>query len=420
MYLFLHRILPAGIVQSFSKLGVSDIKILIVSQHFYPDSFRVNEIARELYKKGNDVTVLTSLPDYESGCVPKDCRGFKNRKIIYEGVKVVRSFSFSRRSGMIFRILNYLSFTISSTVKASFFKDKYDVVISYQTSPVLMANAARRVANKQKIPFLLYCLDLWPECIKAWGITEKNPLYKLMHSYSKSIYNRPDRVAVSSKPFKDYLVRVNGVSSEKIVYLPQHSDSFNLPDKQASDTVRFAFGGNIGSVQNIPIILKAVALIKDLEGFCFDLYGEGSELSNCKALAEELGITHKVAFHGRVSKEELLKAYKDIDAFILTLSGDSAIGLTVPAKLQEYMSCSRPVIAAIDGASAEIIADSGCGKCVSANDYRGLAATMEEFIKHPERFNDCGKKGKEYFDKYFTLDAFMDNLDNLIKVIQTI
>ena len=129
------------------------MNILIVSQHFFPDPFRVNEIATELVKRGNKVTVLTSLPDYATGKVPKDCKGLKNRKVNFNGVNVIRSFSVSRRTGVFFRALNYLSFCLSSTLKAKVLKEKFDLVISYQTSPVLMANAARAVANKQKIPF---------------------------------------------------------------------------------------------------------------------------------------------------------------------------------------------------------------------------------------------------------------------------
>lgn len=138
------------------------MKLLIVSQHFYPDPFRINDIAPELVRRGHEVTVLTSLPDYATGKVPASCKGLKNRKFNYNGVKVVRCFSVSRRSGVLFRALNYFSFCVTSTVKGFFMRQRFDAVLCYQTSPVLMANAARRVAKKQKVPFICYCLDIWP------------------------------------------------------------------------------------------------------------------------------------------------------------------------------------------------------------------------------------------------------------------
>ena len=131
------------------------MKIFIVSQYFYPEEFRINDIASLLVKAGHEVTVYTSLPDYKTGYVPKEFKGLKNRKTTYNGVKVVRCFSTSRRSGVLFRALNYVSFLVSSSVKAFFSKDKYDIVMCYQTSPVLMANAARVMARKRKLPFFL-------------------------------------------------------------------------------------------------------------------------------------------------------------------------------------------------------------------------------------------------------------------------
>ena len=392
------------------------MNILIVSQHFHPDSFRVNEIATELVKRGNTVTVLTSLPDYATGKVPKDCKGLKNRKINFNGVKVIRSFSVSRRSGLLFRVLNYTSFCISSTLKARLMKEKFDLVLCYQTSPILMANAARALANKQKIPFLIYCLDLWPECLKAWGVGEGNPLFKFMHSYSRKMYNRADAIPVSSRPFFDYLYQVNGVKKSKMCYLPQHSDDLNLPVKDNSNGVlHLSFGGNIGSVQNIDTIVKAVAELKALDGFVVDIYGDGSELENCKKLASELNLQGKIIFHGRVSKEKLWEEYKNTDAFLLTLRAEDGIGLTAPAKLQEYMSGNRPIIAAIGGAAEEIIRTAECGVSVPAGDHKALAEKIKDFVLNKEAYNKFAKNGRLYFEQNFTLEKFMLSLEQLLK-----
>ena len=392
------------------------MNILIVSQHFYPDSFRINEIATELVKRGNKVTVLTSLPDYATGRVPRACRGLKNRKFNFNGVKVIRSFSVSRRSGVLFRMLNYASFCLSSTLKARLMKEKFDIVLCYQTSPVLMANAARALANKQKIPFLIYCLDLWPESLKAWGVGEGNPLFSLMHAYSKKIYNRADAVAVSSKPFIDYLCDVNGVKKSKICYIPQHSEDMKLPFKDNDDGIlRLSFGGNIGSVQNIDCIVKAVAELKALNGFVVDIYGDGSELESCKKLAAELNTQDKIVFHGRVDRETLWEEYKNTDAFLLTLRAEDGIGLTAPAKLQEYMSGNRPIIAAIGGAAKEIINSAECGVCVPSGDYKALAKAIEDFVLNKSAYNRLAENGRKYFEENFTLDKFMLSLEQLLK-----
>lgn len=394
------------------------MRILIVSQHFYPDNFRVNDIACALTERGHEVTVLTSLPDYTTGKVPADCKGRANRQVEWNGVRIIRTFSVSRRKGLLFRALNYLSFFLSSTVKARRLKSSFDVVLCYQTSPVLMANGARACAKKQKIPFMVYCLDLWPESLKAWHVGEKNPLFKLMHRYSRRLYNSADLIGVSSKPFMQYLQTVNGVPDDKMVYLPQHAEPLDLPSKQPSDQTVFAFGGNIGSVQNVDCIIRAVAALKDVQGFRVEIYGEGGELENCKALAESLQVQDTVAFFGRVDWQTLKQRYANADAFLLTLRKAGVIGHTVPAKLQEYMSGARPVIAAIDGASAEIIQQSGCGMCVKAGDSDALADAMRDFILHREKYAACGANGKAYFDAHFTREKFITDLEKYLESAQ--
>jgi glycosyltransferase involved in cell wall biosynthesis len=294
-------------------------------------------------------------------------------------------------------------------------KERFDIVMCYQTSPVLMANAARAVSKKQNIPFLLYCLDLWPECLKAWNVGEKTLLYKLIHSYSKKMYNSPEILAVSSKPFMDYHEQVNGVSRDIMLHLPQHSEDMKLMPKVRSsveEPVVFAFGGNVGSVQNIECIIRATAKITAKESFLVEIYGDGSNLQNCKNLAKELGVENKVRFHGWVEKEILWKEYEKADAFLLTLKPEGFIGQTVPAKLQEYMSGNRPVFASIDYAS-EIIEEAGCGVCVPSDDSDALAEQMNIFIKNHGAMPGAAECGRKYFEAHYTKDCFMDTLEKV-------
>jgi len=394
------------------------VNLLIVSQHFYPDNFRINDIAQALVEQGHRVTVLTSRPDYATGRVPADCKERANRDVTWEGVRVIRTFSVERRHGVLFRALNYVSFCLSSTWKARRLKERFDAVMCYQTSPVLMANAARAYAKKRQVPFLLYCLDLWPESLKAWHVGEGNPLFKLMHRYSRNLYNDADLVAVTSKPFMEYLGTVNGVPAAKMRYLPQHAEPLALADKAAGDTTVFAFGGNIGSVQNVECILHAVAHLRDEDGFAVEIYGDGSELPNCKALAAALQVEDKVTFFGRVDWQTLKANYERADAFLLTLKSEGIIGQTVPAKLQEYMSGGRPVIAAIGGAAADVIREADCGLVAAADDSEGLAEAMRAFMHDRAAYTAMGQNGQAYFNAHFTKATFIETLERYFDEIR--
>lgn len=395
------------------------MKILLVSQHFYPDEFRVNDVAATLVEQGHKVTVLTSLPDYKTGKCPKEYRWFRNRRSNYKGVEIIRCFSFSRRKGFVFRTLNYISFLVSSTFKALLLKEKFDISMCYQTSPVLMANAAKALAKKQKIPFFLYCLDLWPECLKAWNVGENSIIFKLVHKYSTSMYNSADVLAVTSKPFIEYNHRVNKVPIEKFLYLPQHADDINLIKKiriSDDEPVVFAFGGNIGSIQNIECIIRAVYEIRDLDNFSVEIYGDGSNLEECILLSRELGIEDKIHFHGWVDKEQLWKEYENADAFLLTLKPQGYISQTVPAKLQEYMSGGRPIFASIDYAS-EIIEEAGCGVCVKPDDHISLGKEMRKFVENKGIMEGAAEGGRKYFLENYTKEIFIKKINEVFEKI---
>ena len=394
------------------------MKILIVSQHYAPDPFRVTEIAGMLAEEGHDVTVLTGLPDYRTGKIPREFHYFRRRRETLDRVRVIRVPVIARRKGVLFRALNYVSFLLASTLYVTFCREKdYDLIFSYQTSPVTMANAAVRMKKRIHCKLFLYCLDVWPECLKAWHVREESRLFRLMLAYSRKIYQACDRIAVTSRPFLEYLARVDGVEEARLTYLPQHALPLDLPDKPLPATgepVRFVFGGNIGSVQDIPCILTAAKHLQDLPQVYIDLYGDGTELPRCRELAEEWGLD-RVAFHGRVPLDVLRQEYERADAFLLTLKAEGMIGATVPAKLQEYMSGARPVFAAIAGGAADIIEEAACGAVVPPSDGKALAEKMQDFVQRPDAYRDCGRNARAYYEQHFTKEIFLRDLGGILE-----
>lgn len=390
------------------------MKVLIVSQSFYPDTFAINDIVQKLVRNGHSVTVLTGLPDYTTSRIPEEYRFGKNRKQSINGASVFRVPTVARRHGPIWRSLNYVSFALNGSIFAITHKwDNIDVIYVWQVSPVTMAIPAIVLKRKLKKPLFLYCLDIWPECVKAMGFKENTVLYNIIKKISRWIYNKCDHIAVSSKPFFGYLEQVNDVDKNKISYLPQYaiSDLVNRDyRKDKADNYDFVYIGNIGKAQDMDCLIKAISLLNNKKKATFHIIGGGSEYENTVRLAEEHNIEN-IHFYGPKPFEEASEFYKIADACILTLDGSNHIGDTLPGKLQTYMAAGKPIIGAMNGAGKEVIEESGCGLCAAAGDYRGFADLLDRYIDHYEDFSDCGDNGRKYYLTHFTAEIHFKELE---------
>lgn len=390
------------------------MKILIVSQYYYPERFLINEIAPELVKRGHEVTVLTGKPNYPEGIVNKNYRFGKKKYEIINGVEVIRVFETGRHKGKIPLMINYISFALSGSIRAKFIKKKYDIVFSYQLSPVTSAYAAIVYKKKYKVPHLLYCLDIWPESAAASVGNKESLFYKMLSKISKGVYKSCDTIAVTSAPFIEYLNNANNVSLNKMVYIPQHSNGelLNLDlDKPSGDVKNFMYAGNLGHGQTVEVILQAAALIKKRKDFKVHLVGGGSMLQELRDFVIKENMQEKIVFHGQHPMDEMKDFYKLADALIITLRGNNFVGNTMPGKLQTYMTVGKPIFGAINGAAKEVIDDAKCGACVASGDYKGLADLMVDFLDNSEKYADCGKNARKYFKNNFTKEIFMNRLE---------
>ena len=245
------------------------MRLIIVSQHFFPDTFRINDIAFALHEQGHAVRVITGLPDYDAGAVPPAYRFFRKRRETVRGVEVIRLPTARRRAGAFWRLINYASFALEGVLYAGCMRRgaQVDAVLCYQTSPVSQAMPAIRLARRFGCPHLLYCLDLWPESMKVWGLDEASPVFRAVSRLSGRIYRAAGQLAVCSAPFARYLAGTHGMDPARIRYLPQHCEA--LFDEVAGQyeengVVDFLFAGNVGVAQDVPCILRAAAVLRDL------------------------------------------------------------------------------------------------------------------------------------------------------------
>lgn len=397
------------------------MKILIVSENFYPDIFAVNDIVRSLVNRGHKVTVLTGLPDYTTSRIPKEYKSGRNRHQNFYGAEVYRVPTIARRHGAIWRSLNYISFAVTGTLAALFKKwNDFDVIYVWEVSPVTMIYPAIALKKRYKKKLFVYCLDIWPECVKAMGFKENTFAYKLIHSISKKAYKAADYIAVSSMPFFDYLEKVNGIERDKMSYLPQFAseDMFEMDlSKKPNGHFDFLYIGNIGKAQDMPCMIKAISKLKDRKDVTFHIIGNGSEYENMVKLARKTGAIKIMKFYGAKPFDEAIKFYKIADACILTLNGSNHIGDTLSGKLQTYMAAGKPILGALNGAGNEVISKSQCGAAVKAGDHEGLAKLFLDFIENSGNYSECGNNARNYFLKEFTEDMHFERLERILKLI---
>ena len=391
------------------------MKILVVCQHYWPEPYPLVDLCEEMAKRGHTVHVVTGVPNYPMGYIYDDYKNGKNRRQERNGVKITRTFTIGRRKNMAFRLLNYMSYSISSTLYIHSLKDEYDVVFMNQTSPVMMSNAGVTYAKKWKKKGILYCMDLWPASLAAGGMKESSPIYKVFGWISKKIYRKADEILITSQMFREYFREQFDISDEKIVYLPQYANAQfdNIPPKkELQDTVNFVFAGNIGAAQSLDTVLRAAKILNDenLEKtLVWNIVGDGSELENLKKLANELKLSN-VIFHGRKPVEQMPEYYAMADAMVVSLTADKFITLTLPGKVQTYMAAGKPILASADGEIPNVIRDSKCGFCAKAEDSEAFAEGVKEFLRC-EDVEVLGKNARAYYQEHFTREIFMDRLE---------
>ena len=399
--------------------GCNALRILFVCQHYWPEQFQTTDICEELVRRGHEVTALVGIPNYPTGVVPEEYRGGANRKQIRNGVRIVRAEEVPRRPGIVGLARNYWSYMRGADARLRDLEGGFDVIFSYQISPVFMSEPAMRAKRRFGAPVFLYCADIWPDAVMAMLPSSLGFLMPIFRLISTSIYSGADAIATNSRAYIDCFERVHGIERSRCRYVPQYaSDGYLDMDLSAepSTKTRFMVMGNIGKLQYLRVLMEAVEMLKARDDFELHVVGTGSAVGELEEFVSSHGLGGHVTFHGRHPVDEMPAFYRMADACVLTLHVPGApwISSTLPSRLQGYMAAGKPVIAAIDGSAAEVIAESGCGASVPGTDSAGLAQLMADFMDDRGKYAACGERGRAYFRKNFMRGRYMDEIESLL------
>ena len=409
------------------------MKICIFTNHFYPEDFKVNDISFELAKLGHDITVLTAIPDYPKGKFYEGYSLLKRRHEIINGVNVIRLPIIPRgKGGAIRLVLNYISYYFCLSIFTFFhsFRDKYDKIFVHLTSPFFIGVCARKMSKRQKIPLIFWVLDLWPESlISAGGIS--NPLIiKPQIKMVQKVYNQCSKILISSKGFEKSICE-KGDYKDKLIYFPNWAEDVRcdgVGDFEIKTIEPFAsnnqddfvvlFAGNIGEAQNLDAVLEACKLLKEERNIKFVFVGDGRRKNSLEQFVKENNLQETVFFIGRYPIQTMPVFMNAADILMFSLKDELCFNLTVPAKVQFYMSQGKPILAMINGDGAVLVKESECGITVNAGDFESLSNAIKMLSEMPKsKLAQLGINGKKYYEDNFTKQQRIKQLNELLKKI---
>ncbi len=381
---------------------------MIFSQHFWPETFRINEVAHSLKHDGHEIDILTGQPNYPEGRVFKGYHAWRMGRDQFQDMQIHRVPLVPRGTGSALRlVLNYLTFICSSTLLAPWLlrRRQYDVIFVYATSPVLQAIGAIVLAKLKGARLVIWVQDLWPESLQATGFVKNHFALSVVGTVVRWIYRKADLLLVQSEAMID---RVSAMApSTPVRYHPNPGDNAGTlaAAGHAALTLdpgfNIVFAGNLGVSQSLETILSAAEQLVPMADIRFVLIGSGSR---GQWLADEVGRRNltNVQMPGRFPPEAMPGLLAQASALLVSLSRSPIFALTVPSKVQAYLAAGKPIIASLDGEGARTVHLAGAGLSAPAEDATSLAQAIISLYRLPEvKRWEMGQAGRKYYHAHF-------------------
>lgn len=402
------------------------MNILIVTQYFWPEGFRINDLALGLRDRGHEITVFTGIPNYPGGRFFSGYGFLKNLRQDYRGVKVIRAPLLPRgRGGALHLSINYLSFALCASILAPFLcRGIYNVILVYEPSPITVGLPALVLKKLKLAPVFFWVQDLWPESLSASGVVSSRTILKIVEALVRLIYRGCDRILVQSRAFSSQ-VQSHGVTPDRILYYPNSAEELYQPLEIDADApersvmpagFRIMFAGNIGAAQDFATILGAAEKLRNYSDIHWIILGDGRMRPWVENEVRQRGLTETVHLLGRHPSEAMPRYFSLADALLVTLRKEPIFELTIPSKVQSYLACAKPIIAALEGEGARVIGEAGAGLACPAEDPGALSDAVLTMYSMPETEREAmGLRGRDYFEEHFERKMLLDRLEKWMK-----
>lgn len=399
------------------------MKILFVSQYFHPEPFSNNDIAKALVERGHDVEVVTCVPNYPEGQFYSGHSNRDRRVEEWEGVRILRAWTIARGEGAFRLLFNYVTYPIAAlAMLARHGNGPYSVSFTSLTSPIFQCIVALIMKKFRRVPAVYWIQDIWPDSLTETLKLKNRLVNRLLLSFCSYLYRAADMVLVQSEAFRPKLEAM-GVDPERIAFFPNTAtgDFKPIPRCAVDQTIaailphaplRLIFAGNVGESQNLDIILMAASALRDKYAIQWVIVGAGRDLARVQAAVISAGLDDVVIFAGRHPMSSMPSFYALADAMIISLKETEIFRLTVPYKLQGYLSAGRPILGSISGEARRIIEIAEVGFCADAEDVEGFCMAVENFAAlSPAEREVMSRNARAYFSEHYDASKVFDGLE---------
>lgn len=387
--------------------------ILVVSQYFYPEQFRINDICTEWARRGYKVTVLTGIPNYPQGEYFEGYDLVHKRTEEWNGIRIIRIPLIARGHSSIGMVANYFSFVLSGYIWKCLTRLRADYVFTFEVSPMTQALVGVWYAKKNRIPHYLYVQDLWPENVETVTGIHSPLVVKPIGKMVEYIYKNCSQIFATSPSFVKEICK-RGVPDKKVHYWPQYAEEFYRPmEKRAVPEIlddgsfKIIFTGNIGTAQGLEILPRTAELLKD-ENVRFVMVGDGRYLETFTEEVKKRKVQDKFIMIPRQPAERIPELLAACDVAFLSFQDEELWTMTIPAKLQSYLACGMPVIAAAKGETERIIEEAECGRCCEIGNPEALAVTVRKTMG--KDLSVMKKSSRRYFEQNFDKAMLMEQI----------
>ncbi|MBH3428787.1 glycosyltransferase family 4 protein [Pseudomonas alkylphenolica] len=403
------------------------LRVLVVTQYFWPENMRINDLVRDFSAKGHEVTVLTGLPNYPEGDVFQAYRDNPEEFASYAGAEVVRVPLVPRGKRAWRLVLNYLSFFLLAS-SLGVFKlrgRKFDTVFVYAVSPIMAAIPAVVIGRLKQAPVFVWVLDLWPETLRAVNVLHHPRLLGLVGKVVSWVYNRSDYLLLQSHGFSDnvrhYCTR--GIQAERLVYFPSWAeDEFSAAAAQGQSLIEHdpavftvVFAGNLGEAQDFPAVIDAALSLRERVAVRWVIVGDGRMSGWLAEQVASRGLDN-VQLLGRHPLEAMPGLFAQADALLVSLRTNDVFEKTIPGKVQAYLASGRPILGMINGEAARVIEESGAGYACESGNGEALARITEQLaMTSLEKRRQMGEAGRQYYQQQYSKPVLMARLENLFR-----